>query len=129
MVLGRCNRIPTAWPIACAVMLGSMVSACGDPSDPVKVCETYARNFAEVAAGTCRRGAVETNVAAFKSAARVGESCELVAEVRDLSALESECFPWLRNELPLDCTLLDSPERYVAAMPDACKGQLRVAGN
>ena len=74
----------------------------------------------------CKRGTFDSNLAAFKASARVGSDCQLVQSIRDQPALENECYPWLRDQLPQDCSLLDSPDRYVEALPDACKGQLEL---
>jgi len=120
-------RATTSGRILLGILCLLGAAACSDTPDAQSTCESYAREFADVAANTCRRGTFDSNLAAFKASARVGEDCELVQSIRDLGALEGSCYPWLREELPQDCTLLDAPDRYVEALPDACKGQLELA--
>ena len=121
-------EVPVGLQRACVqVALAALIAACGGGADPQSVCDEYARTFADIAANTCRRGSFDSNVAAFKASARVGSSCELVGAVRDLEALRGTCFGWLRNDLPADCSLLDDPDKYVAALPEACKAQLDVS--
>jgi hypothetical protein len=97
---------------------------CSGQTPEQKVCDRYARTFAEAAAVRCERGSFEENLAAFKSAAGVGEECDLVQRVRDQAALEGECFEWL--EKTVDCALFDDAAAYAEALPEACRGQLLV---
>ena len=121
-----CSTMGRAAVIALGGLWLIFGSACSNSPDAQSTCDAYARVFADVAANTCKRGTFDSNLAAFKASARVGSDCQLVQSIRDQPALENECYPWLRDQLPQDCSLLDSPDRYVEAPPDACKGQLEL---
>lgn len=117
------GRIPVL-----VLMLGV---GCTARTEAQRVCDRYARTFAEAAALTCGRGTVDDNLAAFKSAAAVGSECGLVQSIRDRDALEDTCFPWFDSagdgvDGALECVWLDDRDAYLENLPDACREQLEV---
>jgi len=106
-----------------AVVMGV---SCAGVTAPQRACLDYAAVFAEVATNDCSRGTLEDNVVAFKEAARVGSDCELVTGVRDVEALEGECFSWMREEVRDNCEWLDDGSVFLDNLPDACREQLQV---
>ncbi|MFK7927763.1 MAG: hypothetical protein AB8H79_06225 [Myxococcota bacterium] len=99
---------------------------CAGVTSPQRACLDYAAVFAEVATNDCSRGTLEDNVVAFKDAARVGSECELVTGIRDVVALEGECFSWMREEVRQNCGWLDDGSSFLENFPEACRGQLQV---
>ena len=101
-------------------------SACrertADEREAMRLCQAYARSFAEGSGLRCQRGDFEANLNAFRAAAGVGQSCERVRSIRDPDDLEQLCFPWVSSEA--DCALFDDPRSYIQSLPDACRGQL-----
>jgi hypothetical protein len=97
---------------------------CGGATEAQRDCEAYAFAFASASARRCDRGTLEQVAEAFKDAAGVGRSCELVQEIRDPEALREVCLPWIEDEV--SCDVLDDASAYLDALPEACRGQLRV---
>lgn len=109
---------------AVLVLLGGCRERTPEEREAARLCQAYARSFAEGAGLRCQRGDFEANLNAFRAAAGVGQSCERVRRVRDPHELEQVCLPWVASQA--DCSLFDDPRAYIQALPEACRGQLQL---
>ncbi|TVQ93387.1 MAG: hypothetical protein EA397_04525 [Deltaproteobacteria bacterium] len=111
----------------CLVLASGCFERSAGEREAARLCQAYARSFAEGAALRCQRGDFESNLRAFRAAAGVGQSCERVHRVRDPHELEEYCLPWVSGQA--DCPLFDDPRAYIQELPDACRGQLLLQGD